>query len=599
MMKIKSVYIDGLHTVHDKIYTFGDITYLHGRNGAGKSTILNAIQFALLGYIPGTSKTKAAILRHSKDNKIVVKIVLDDNGQEIKIDRILTENLNTVNITPEGYDIASVTAELELPIFNFNEFVGQTANKLKDYFIQNILPINNGTIDWDTVLKEPIKDIKCDNKNDIIQEKLATLAGLSGDSLSQTVQANQIFKDEQSACNAELKSLQGAIDSLIFYDDYTGPTNIEQIDAQIKELSTLKDNVIAYKSAEMQVERVAEQIADAIKEQETLRQFGDLDAFQHVAKSTSEQCEDYANKMQDIKDEMHEIDTKINARKFVVNGKGHCQYTGSICKDMLANAEKFAIEIKELSDKKAQLQEQLDRYQGSFDMSQRDFAAAQCQIDRWNKVNSRLDNLQSVVSVMPAKPATDKSDIELAEEIKVLQDNKMKAFANQKYNSTIDELTKKKFDLELELAIYKAWVKATDVNGLQTEIMKQPFNELADKMTQYIQTMYGNDSLKAHFNVEAKANSFTFGLIRDNKYIQYDLLSSGEKCLYTLALMICIIDNSKSPLKVVLLDDALDNLDDVAIENTFTALKNITNIQFLLAGVKHSNNAADVVVEVS
>jgi hypothetical protein len=199
---------------------------------------------------------------------------------------------------------------------------------------------------------------------------------------------------------------------------------------------------------------------------------------------------------------------------------------------------------------------------------------------------------------MPAKPATDKSDTELAQEIKVLQDNKMKAFANQKYNSTIDELTKKKFDLELELAIYKAWAKATDVNGLQTEIMKQPFNELADKMTQYIQTMYGNDSLKAHFNVEAKANSFTFGLIRDNKYIQYDLLSSGEKCLYTLALMICIIDNSKSPLKVVLLDDALDNLDDVAIENTFTALKNITNIQFILAGVKHSNNAADVVVEV-
>ena len=79
-MKIKSVYVDGLHTVHNKTYTFEDITYLHGRNGVGKSTILNAIQFALLGYIPGTSKTKAAILRHSKDNKIVVKIVLDEHS---------------------------------------------------------------------------------------------------------------------------------------------------------------------------------------------------------------------------------------------------------------------------------------------------------------------------------------------------------------------------------------------------------------------------------------------------------------------------------------------------------------------------------------
>jgi hypothetical protein len=63
--------------------------------------------------------------------------------------------------------------------------------------------------------------------------------------------------------------------------------------------------------------------------------------------------------------------------------------------------------------------------------------------------------------------------------------------------------------------------------------------------------------------------------------------------------MICIIDNSKSPLKVVLLDDALDNLDDIAIENTFQSLKNISNIQFILAGVKHCDNAEDVVVEIS
>ena len=139
-MKIKSIYIDGLHNAIAKTYNFNQITYLHGRNGVGKSTILNAIQFALLGYIPGTSKTKTAILRHSKNDSIVVKLVLDDDGKEIKLTRILTTNINSVSIEPEGYDIASVTADLELPIFNFNEFVGQTANKLKDYFIQNILP---------------------------------------------------------------------------------------------------------------------------------------------------------------------------------------------------------------------------------------------------------------------------------------------------------------------------------------------------------------------------------------------------------------------------------------------------------------------------
>ena len=598
-MKIKSVYVDGLHTVHDKTYTFEDITYLHGRNGAGKSTILNAIQFALLGYIPGTSKTKAAILRHSKNDSIVVKLVLDDDGKEIKLTRILSDNLNTVNIEPEGYDIASVTADLELPIFNFNEFVGQTANKLKDYFIQNILPINNGTIMWTASLTNAVKDINLENHEDILGRAIESVSHLTGDPLSQVIQANQIFKDEQSACNTELKSLQGAIDSLIFYDDYTGPTNVEQLDDQIRELSLLKDSVIAYRSAEMQAENVKVQLANAQKELDALTAIGGIELFEQGRKNTTEACEDLSNKMQSIKDEIMEISAKASSLKFVINSSGRCQYNGEICSTIADRIPGFEEQFKELSDKHQQLKKDLETYQADYAVKNAQFETARNNINRWNTLTSQIESLKSVVSSMPTKPNTDKTDIELAQEIKVLQDNKMKAFANQKYNETIDDLTKKKFDVELELAAYKAWVKATDVNGLQTEIMKQPFNQLADKMTGYIQTMYGRDDIKAHFYVSSKANSFSFGMIRDNKYISYDLLSSGEKCLYTLALMICIIDNSKSPLKVVLLDDALDNLDDVAIENTFTSLKNVTNIQFILAGVKHSDNASEVIVEVS
>ena len=597
-MKIKSVYVDGLHTVHDKTYTFEDITYLHGRNGAGKSTVLNAIQFALLGYIPGTSKTKAAILRHSKNDSIVAKIVLDDDGKEIKLTRILTTNINSVSIEPEGYDIDSVISDLELPIFNFNEFVGQTANKLKDYFIQNILPINNGTIMWTEVLVNAIKDINLEGHEAILGKALDSVSKLPGDPLSQAAQANQLFKDEQTACNTELKSLQGAIDSLIFYDDYTGPTNVEQLDDQIRELSLLKDSVIAYRSAEMQSENVKTQLANAQKELDELKAIGGIELFEQGRKNTTETCEDLSNKMQSIKDEIMAISAKAGSLKFVINGHGYCQYTGGICSSISDKIPKLQTQFDELSNKHTQLKDELKSCEADYTIKHLEFETACNNISKWNSLTFQITTLQSMVSSMPTKPNTDKTDIELAQEIKVLQDNKMKAFANQKYNDTIDDLTKKKFDLELELAIYKAWVKATDVNGLQTQIMEQPFNQLADKMTEYIQTMYGRDDIKAHFYVSSKANSFSFGMIRDNKYISYDLLSSGEKCLYTLALMICIIDNSKSPLKVVLLDDALDNLDDVAIENTFTALKNITNIQFILAGVKHSNNAADVVVEI-
>ena len=155
---------------------------------------------------------------------------------------------------------------------------------------------------------------------------------------------------------------------------------------------------------------------------------------------------------------------------------------------------------------------------------------------------------------VPTKPATAQYSYTFNgwdNEIAAVNDSKMKLAANLRYNATIDTITQKKYETELQGKALANWVKKTDTNGLQTTLMLKPFDELASKMTEYIKQMYGNDSLKAHFNVSTKANSFSFGLIRNGVYIPYDLLSSGEKCLYTLALMICITDNSKSPLKLI------------------------------------------------
>jgi hypothetical protein len=60
--------------------------------------------------------------------------------------------------------------------------------------------------------------------------------------------------------------------------------------------------------------------------------------------------------------------------------------------------------------------------------------------------------------------------------------------------------------------------------------------------------------------------------------------------------MICIVNNGKSPLKVLLCDDMFDHLDQNAIESTFTTLKEINDIQFIFAGVKYCDNAKDIMI---
>jgi DNA repair exonuclease SbcCD ATPase subunit len=315
-------------------------------------------------------------------------------------------------------------------------------------------------------------------------------------------------------------------------------------------------------------------------------------------KDLDKTCMELSDKIKDYESRLNQINYEIQTKERIVNGNGICQYSGKPCAEISNMLAQFSTDINTLKETFTKLQTDKNNLIAEYTSKMSRFDSVSDHINDYKTLSNKVAHLTSLLVNLPSKPNTDKTDIELAQEIKMLQDDRAKVIANQKYNETIDDLTARKAALELELSMIKAWVKVTDTNNLQTQIMQQPFQELADKMTKYIQTMYSRNDITANFIVSEKANSFSFGLNRGSQYISYDLLSSGEKCLYAIALMICIIDNSTSPLKVLMLDDSLDNLDDVAIESTFKSLKNINNIQFILAGVKYCNNAEDAIVKV-
>ena len=73
-MKLTSIEITNMHNiVGTKKIDLNDINYFYGRNGAGKSTILQAIQLAILGYIPNQGKTASAIFEHC--NSTTLKVI--------------------------------------------------------------------------------------------------------------------------------------------------------------------------------------------------------------------------------------------------------------------------------------------------------------------------------------------------------------------------------------------------------------------------------------------------------------------------------------------------------------------------------------------
>lgn len=600
-MKIKSVYIDGLHNAVNKTYEFGDIVYIFGHNGAGKSTILQAIQFALLGYIPGTNKTKEAILRHSPKNNISVKVTLLDGDNEIDIQRNINKNGNFKTVVPETYDIDSIVRDLELPIFNFNEFVGQTANKLKEYFIKNILPTVDNVLDWEKILSDSIADCNFEDKDEILKYGMSLIPAIdnTGEILNQVIQANAKFKEEQSFNKSEIQRLQNTIDSLIYYDDYVGPTNVDALNAELLSLGAIRDQMLRYESAKQSLEANKTKLDSLTDRFATL---GGDEGYRYLVDTSLPAMKDerdaLISNIEKCKAEYAQLKSSYDADAKIIDSKGICPYTQKSCESLLSQTEDL-IANNELRDLDIlELQGTISKLNHSKDEYDRNIKNTEAGISEYDMLYGQINALKQSLSVLPDKPNTDKTLVEINAEIDRLTEDKSKLQANLRYNATIDDLTNMKYEAELQNTALAAWIKATDTNGLQTSLMKKPFEDLADMMTEYIQQMYGNADLKAHFNVESKANSFSFGLILNEVYIPYDMLSSGEKCLYALALMICIVNNGKSPLKLLLLDDAFDHLDSDAIESTFATLKNITGVQFIFAGVNSCSNAEDILLNI-
>lgn len=590
-MKLSSITIHGMHNVKSKTYNLQNTNYFYGPNGAGKSTVLQAIQLAILGYIPGTDKNKTAIFTHSNGNFMAVTAIFDTGEQITRSWEKTSKDITaSVNITPVGFNIQSVIADIELPIFDFSSFIGLTANKLKDWFI-NFLPENNTGIDIMDKLNPALVTNSYDDTD--LTDAVTDIISGDGSWLDKVRKLNDWCKSEMSLNKAELTRIQLTIQSLVFYDDCDMTVSADTIKEDIRQTDLQRENIAGKRKALASTVNVYNQM------QELCNKYHGLNNDDYLSYLISKEAEYsasiivYNNRIDEIKLELLALDGESKSAKAIMEQGGVCPYTEAKCESIqglmmnLASEQEQRIKrIAELTDEMTSLSNQVHMVNHMFDQVHNEkiaLSGAKSQYAMLEKMYnpSIMGDYDSFDS---AAKGMEKEYADLSFKISLLQDQLVHIEANTKYNSLVDTLTMDKFKLEQRIAVLKSWEKQTGVNGMQTEIMVAPFTAFSVKMSEYLTGFFGTKT-EAMFVIGEKANSFNFGLIRDANYINFDLLSSGEKCLYTLALMICIIENSESPIKMILADDILDHLDSDRINACFSTLYS-SNVQCVLAGVK-------------
>lgn len=574
-MKIKSITIDGMHNVSHKSYSFDDVNYIVGSNGAGKSTILQSIQLALLGYIPGYKRTNVAIFEHANGPTMSVTLELDKDGSTFTVRRTWLKTKSSVTSTtvvdPEDFKPEDAIGNLEFPIFNFSEFVNMTANSLKDWFIK-FLPNSKSNVDWNAVMNEAKTKFPSSNLSvDMFSGFATDIAGVA--------QANTFLKGAMSSEKQQLDRDIATIQSLIYYDD---------VDSQIA-----KPELVQRRTVIMEKIRDISK-SESIKASNARFQSMIDDYSNRLASIDPSEFDNYDNLISEFQHKINALVADIsklnnadsdfrvtkNDKSKIINSNGVCPYTASKCASIEKLIDEYTKDIADLESKHAEItkmvkdkSDELNRYIADMD----EFKRRKSNFDELNNKIAELKN-----AILPEFNTCENID-ELNKQLDEVNDSISKLTANEQYTNLIDMLTKSKFEHENNIELMKYLIKVTSVNGIQSEMIDGPFTEFKSKLDKYITLMFDKGT-HPEFNLSQAANSFSFGLIRSNKYIPFSVLSSGEKCLYMIAIMTCICESS-SGIRTILVDDMLDHLDDSNIDVLFKVINKIPEMQFIFAGV--------------
>ena len=502
-------------------------TLIVGQNGAGKSTMLDAIAFGLFGK-PHRNINKPQLINTVNNKNCVVEVTFVIGKSQYKVVR---------GIKPNVFEI-----------WKNDDMINQSSHS-KEYqkiLEQNILKLNHKSFHQIVVLGSssfvPFMQLPAQHRRDVIEDLL---------DINVFSKMNSLLKEKTSVLRDKMKDLSFKLD-----------VETNKIDTQKKYISDLKAlNKTAKEQKDVQVDKLRKDLASLSKENAEIS--AEVEDKQKPLEKELNALHDrkqvFVQYNAQFRQQMSQV---VKESKFYEENE-NCptcsqEITESVRNDKLQSSKEKAKELKDAMDEASIKSGEIE---DSITQVSDDLNAIRSKQSTVNSNNQSIARIQNEIEYLE-KELNQTGDIETAkEELEVMQ-------------NTANEFNMSKFQLNEEYSYNNVMSEMLKDTGIKTKIIKQYIPVINKLVNQYLQIL----DFYVHFDLD---ESFTETIrSRHRDQFSYDSFSEGEKQRIDLALlftwrMIAKMKNSIST-NLLLLDETFDSsLDHDGVENLMKILHSL------------------------
>ena len=497
-------------------------TLVVGHNGAGKSTMLDALSFALFGK-PHRKIMKSQLVNSINQKQTLVEVEFTIGKAYFKIIR---------GIKPNVFEI-----------WKGDVMINQSshANEYQKILEQNILKLNHKSFHQVVVLGSssfiPFMQLNAGHRRDVIEDLL---------DINIFSKMNSILKEKNSILKDNLTSVNNNSEII--------KSKIEQQSKYIRDIAALtEENKKKYekqiKRAKERIEKLQEENNELSKELENNTAMEEL---QKLQRKKNDVITEIAQTKQDMK--------TIAKRGMFLEKNDICP----TCSQTIDNKDKLIFDTKNEAYQVQTTLKLTEDYQSQVD---RKISAVEKIIaDIAEKTNSLNANNREIQSLNQSN-----NELTTYLEGEVSADLTEARSDLEKLNSNKEDLFEEKLKVNEQLGYNSVIAEMLRDTGIKTKIIKQYLPAINKLVNQYLQVL----DFFVHFNLDENFNETIRSRHRDD--FTYDSFSEGEKQRIDLSLLftwrqIAKMKNSVST-NLLVLDETFDSsLDHDGIENLLKIL---------------------------